>query len=258
MLEAATKQATWPVSEVFGPVVQGEGAMLGVPTYFVRVAGCSYRCEWCDTMYAVDPAQWSKTALRMSADEIVEQVGMLANGPDWVTISGGGPAMYDLMPLVDAIQRDGLLVAVETQGDRWRDWLARVDHLCVSPKPPSSGMATLKHADEFERFMDACVRRYREPVPGVHHTCLKVVVFDEDDYQWALDHIHYAEERGWPMYLSVGTSAPMEGYTRSWYRANVCERMAWLMSRVAEDPRAKGVHVTPQLHVLAYGEQRGV
>ena len=27
-----------------------------LPTHFVRLGGCDYRCSWCDTMYAVDPA----------------------------------------------------------------------------------------------------------------------------------------------------------------------------------------------------------
>lgn len=47
---------TLPVIEIFGPTVQGEGAEAGVPTHFLRLGGCDYRCAWCDTMYAVDPA----------------------------------------------------------------------------------------------------------------------------------------------------------------------------------------------------------
>ena len=44
-----------PVVEIFGPTIQGEGAEAGIPTHFVRVGGCDFRCSWCDTMYAVDP-----------------------------------------------------------------------------------------------------------------------------------------------------------------------------------------------------------
>lgn len=33
------------------PTVQGEGAMLGVPTLFVRLAGCSVGCAGCDIDY---------------------------------------------------------------------------------------------------------------------------------------------------------------------------------------------------------------
>ena len=57
---------THPVIEVFGPTIQGEGAEAGLPTHFVRFGGCDYRCSWCDTMYAVDPAVLWATAERLS------------------------------------------------------------------------------------------------------------------------------------------------------------------------------------------------
>ena len=62
---------TFPVIEIFGPTIQGEGAEAGLPTHFVRFGGCDYRCSWCDTMYAVDPAVVRATAERLSGDAIV-------------------------------------------------------------------------------------------------------------------------------------------------------------------------------------------
>ena len=44
-----------PVVEVFGPTIQGEGELAGVPTAFVRFGGCDYRCSWCDSLFAVLP-----------------------------------------------------------------------------------------------------------------------------------------------------------------------------------------------------------
>lgn len=34
------------ISEIYGPVIQGEGAVIGKPTVFVRTGGCDYRCSW--------------------------------------------------------------------------------------------------------------------------------------------------------------------------------------------------------------------
>ena len=42
------------ISEIFGPTIQGEGALIGQPTVFVRTGGCDYRCAWCDSLHAVD------------------------------------------------------------------------------------------------------------------------------------------------------------------------------------------------------------
>lgn len=38
---------TFPVIECFGPTIQGEGALAGLPTLFVRFGGCDFRCSWC-------------------------------------------------------------------------------------------------------------------------------------------------------------------------------------------------------------------
>lgn len=38
---------TWPVVELFGSTIQGEGVDQGVVTHFVRFGGCDFRCSWC-------------------------------------------------------------------------------------------------------------------------------------------------------------------------------------------------------------------
>ena len=61
------------IAEVFGPTIQGEGALIGEPTVFVRTGGCDYRCAWCDSMHAVDPAfrhDWAN----MSTDAVWQEV----------------------------------------------------------------------------------------------------------------------------------------------------------------------------------------
>lgn len=41
--EARTRTKTFPVIEIFGPTIQGEGALAGLPTYFIRFGGCETR-----------------------------------------------------------------------------------------------------------------------------------------------------------------------------------------------------------------------
>jgi 7-carboxy-7-deazaguanine synthase len=124
------------ISEIFGPTIQGEGALVGKPTVFVRTGGCDYRCSWCDTLYAVLPehrGEWHK----MDAEEILQRVQELSGGPILVTLSGGNPALQPLELLLDLGHERGFTFALETQGSIAREWFAKLDYLVLSPKPPS-------------------------------------------------------------------------------------------------------------------------
>lgn len=252
-----------PTSEVFGPVIQGEGPLAGVATSFIRVAGCDYRCSWCDTPYAVIPAQWTRTAERVHPAELADRASKL--GTQWVTLSGGNPAIYGLGWCVDELHEKGHLVSIETQGSVCPSWLADIDQIVVSPKPPSSGMT--QAAAEFHAFAPALhdLLAERDADGGPHaanrEPAIKVVVFSDDDFLWALD-TYEASWRdhfpGSPLFLSVGTDPQMLGESLADTRAGVCDRMAWVMDRVARYGGTIPLRVGPQLHVLAYGHARGV
>lgn len=48
--------------------IQGEGALLGVPMVFVRLAGCSVGCPRCDTDYAVGERMDARDVARAAAE----------------------------------------------------------------------------------------------------------------------------------------------------------------------------------------------
>src|SRR5947209_8352955 len=75
---APARVKTYPVIEIFGPTIQGEGAEAGLATHFLRVGGCDYRCSWCDTMYAVDPAEVRANSRHLSREQIIEEIDALA------------------------------------------------------------------------------------------------------------------------------------------------------------------------------------
>jgi len=241
------RRTTFPVVELFGPTVQGEGPDAGKPAYFVRFGGCDWRCSWCDSMHAVDPAQVRANAERLSTTDIVERLGALPSGPRLVVLSGGNPALLHLGNLVDELQLGGHQVAVETQGSHWREWLGHVDRLVVSPKPPSSGMATPAHAEQFALFAEQLA------ATGKRHGALKVVVFDEDDLSWAQD-LHTAYPQ-FPFYLSAGTDP---GTDDELTIRSLRARYRWLCEAVAPRPALADCHVLPQLHVIAWGTAKGV
>jgi len=237
---------TFPVIEIFGPTIQGEGSEAGLPCYFVRLGGCDFRCSWCDTMYAVEPSLVRENATRLSVSEIAERLGELEGDARWIILSGGNPALHELGELTQELQAAGFNVAVETQGSVWRDWLRDVDRLTISPKPPSSQMASSKHLAQLVSFMAMAL------ADSENSAVLKIVCFDEVDLQWAKGIA--ARWPSIPLHLSAGTPVPAPPDLRE----AVAARFRWLCERVAHDPDLSHARVLPQLHVIAWGDATGV
>jgi 7-carboxy-7-deazaguanine synthase len=235
------------VSEIFGPTVQGEGPLIGHPSVFVRTGGCDYRCSWCDTLYAVLPQYRDEWTLVAPAD-IMARVNALVGGePVLITLSGGNPALQPLAPLIALGRNNGHGFAIETQGSMAQPWFADLDWLILSPKPPSSGMVT--DWDAFDACLDAAKGRPR--------AVLKIVVFDEADYRYAQEAA--ARHPGLPVYLQVGNPvAPAAAaLAEEADIGDLMQRFRWLAGKVIAD-HWFAVTVLPQLHVLAWGNKRGV
>ena len=76
------------INEIFYSL-QGEGSLAGVPSIFIRLAGCPLRCTWCDTKYAWD----SSAGQEMSCEQILEAV---ADYPTrYVVLTGGEPMVHE-------------------------------------------------------------------------------------------------------------------------------------------------------------------
>jgi 7-carboxy-7-deazaguanine synthase len=249
------------ISEAFGPTIQGEGALIGVPTVFVRTGGCEYRCSWCDTLYAVLP-EYKSDWRPMTAEEVFADIQRLSNHQQLlVTLSGGNPAIQPLEELLNLGHAHGYTFAIETQGSIAQRWFAKLDHVTLSPKPPSS-----KQVTRWDR-LDRCIAYAQAaPVENSEQTisvdqathkvqiCLKVVVFDEADFI-------YAQQVGErypdiPMYLQAGNHTPPH-LSHELDTSGILQRMDWLIQRVIAE-KWYSARVLPQLHVLLWGNKRGV
>ena len=231
------------ISEIFGPTIQGEGALIGQPTVFVRTGGCDYRCVWCDTLHAVD-SQFRHDWKKMSAADIMDEVKKLSGGvPLMVSLSGGNPAIQPLGDLIALGQKDSYRFGLETQGSVVSAWFSDLDVLTFSPKPPSSKMET--DWIVFDRCLEAAGDK-----PEI---ALKIVVFDEADYAYARD----AAKRypNLPLYVQPGNADVGEGHGVDMDGLN--DRMRWLVEKVNAD-RWFSATVLPQLHVMLWGNMRGV
>jgi 7-carboxy-7-deazaguanine synthase len=224
--------------------------MIGTKTHFVRFGGCDYRCSWCDSMYAVDEHEVAKLP-QMNAQEILDK---LLNLPEsaWVTLSGGNPALFNLDEFVKLCHFAGYKVAVETQGTIFKEWLRMCEVVTVSPKPPSSGNITEDYTvEKFIRQMETDRYNYRG------NMVLKIVVFDEIDYQYAKSIFQlfpYLER--WLQVGNADVGEPEQGDIL--HRVGLLESLRELSEKLLADESYEmlDVRVTPQMHTLMWGNAR--
>jgi 7-carboxy-7-deazaguanine synthase len=198
--------------------IQGEGLMIGVPTYFVRTAGCNLRCEWCDTTYA------QEGGMEASIDEIMEMVGDMEN----VCVTGGEPMLQkDILVLIDRLLKAGKRIVLETNGSMDISKVPKDDKIIISldVKCPSSGMSGKNLLSNLEYI-------------GKKDQ-LKFVIGDQVDMNYAMRFI-----REHPVDTNI-IFCPVGGMNLLPIAEEVVHRQL-------------NVRVLPQLHKIIWGEKRSV
>lgn len=129
--------ATLPLSEVFGPTLQGEGPHTGRRCYFVRLGQCNLHCSWCDTPYTWDHRRYDVDAEcpPTPVDQVHHRLADLgATRASTVVLSGGEPLIHHHR--LQALLTPAHQWHVETNGTipppDW--WPVAVAHTTVSPK----------------------------------------------------------------------------------------------------------------------------
>jgi 7-carboxy-7-deazaguanine synthase len=160
------------INEIFYSL-QGEGFLAGIPSVFVRLAGCPLRCRWCDTKYA-----WDQTAgAHYSVAKIVRTVQQAKSR--FVVITGGEPMTdSDLPRLVQELKATGKHITIETSGIAFMPDMP-CDLMSISPKlrnstPADAGLAAVH---EHSRLDIAVLRKLIDE----YSYQLKFVVDCEDD-----------------------------------------------------------------------------
>ena len=162
------------VSEIFYSL-QGEGFLAGVPSVFVRLAGCPLRCRWCDTKYA-----WDESAGRdYSIEEIGEAVRQWQSR--FVVVTGGEPMVKSkIAELAQELKKNGKHITIETAGIAYAADL-QCDLMSISPKLSNSAPAEPEPADKHnEGRLDTEVLR---KLLDEYEYQLKFVVDSEADLQ---------------------------------------------------------------------------
>ncbi len=228
-------------SEIFHSL-QGEGELAGVPSVFVRTAGCNLRCTWCDTPYA----SWSPEGLQMTVAEIVTEVSL--HPAQHVVLTGGEPMLAPELPALAAALRDaGKHLTIETAATIPPAGIA-CDLASLSPKlrnstpPPEQFSAGWSERHDALRWQPAVVAAWL----AAYEFQLKFVVASEADVaevEALLAQLPAPPPRHKVLLMPEGTT-----------RETLAARTPWLVSLC----RGRGYRFAPRLHIEWFGHKRGV
>ena len=240
-----------PVAEIFGPTIQGEGPHVGMQTLFVRVAGCDFKCAWCDSKFAwkID-GSIKRYGTKELADILVKECNNSKCSN--VVLTGGNPCLYDFKQVIDILHNNNITVDIETQGSKMPDWLLDVDLLVISPKAPSS-----KQLDVYKTVNEYMNMKLLSSIK--QKVAIKIPVFNEEDFEFAMKYyalVDYYREKGVDidLYLSVGNTNTTETGDIS---KRVLSDYEKLINMVANSYMER-VFILPQVHTLIWGNKQGV
>jgi len=260
-----------PIMETFFGF-QGEGIRTGRLSEFIRVAGCTRSCKWCDTAgsQSADAANYVE---RLS--ELFELIGVthekerILCGCGEVVITGGEPMLYwdspyglgELVYWLSCLYN--LRVTIETNGDIIpKDTRLFYDPevlYSVSPKPPSSG-ASFTNWSGLEGVLLFVAHGARAKC----HVQLKFVVQDEKDLVWVVDGLRKQLRLRNGSYVARKTSIILQPAASDltsplaieMYRKQVDKIYSFV--REGHFRGLPDVRVMIQQHAIIYGRRSGV
>ena len=226
------------ISEIFYSL-QGEGLFIGMPSVFIRTAGCNLRCHWCDTPYA----SWKPEGEELTIIEILARIELYQC--HHVVLTGGEPMIAKgLSDLASELRRTGHHITIETAGTIFLDGIA-CDLASLSPKLKNSTPDHIIAGPWAARHEE---RRYHPDVIKAwlkFTKCqLKFVVTAPEDIEEIESIIHDVG----PMARDHLFLMP-EGVDSIVLR----ERSLWLAEMCLE----RKYRFAPRLHIDLYGNKRG-
>ncbi len=247
------------VYELFGSL-QGEGLLMGLPTIFIRTAGCDLRCTWCDTRYAYEggvklsvdqlvglvrmgagkEGLWHMDGDSLTGSQVTEEVDPKVDPKiNLVCITGGEPLLQlePLVSLATMLIDNGFHVSVETGGSLDITPLTMIKGLLISMdlKCPGSGMDGQNHWENLELL---------RPTDQ-----LKMVITDEKDLWWVAAKLMMHKPASQLIFTPAG------GTELKWLAELLLEPQ---FRRLLPPHLAGRVRLLPQLHKLIWGDRRGV
>ena len=242
-----------PINEIY-TCLQGEGKLMGVPHILIRVTGCRLRCQFsnsfCDTPYS----SWGPEKGKYGYED-VHKFYIKHNHIKHTMITGGGPTLHSdmLKELCKIGKFYNHYITIETEGSEFVE--TKGDLISLSPKlsnstprpgtimPYLNREVTEKDKERHEKWRcnyDA-MKQLIEYHPDYQ---IKPVISSETDLIEVKQLQEILSVPKDKVYLMPEGLEPKQ----------LNERRRWLMDLCTE----QGYNFTDRLHIIAYGDKRGV
>lgn len=154
------------LSEIFYSL-QGEGLNTGLPTIFIRLAGCPLRCPYCDTKYALTIKNGKKTAFAIILKTLKKYP---CKG---ICLTGGEPLWQkNSIELIKLLIKNGYSISIETSGAVPIKDVPKEAEIVMDLKTPSS-----RHEN----------RNLMENLAFLKTTdSIKFVIGNKKDFDWSI------------------------------------------------------------------------
>jgi len=168
------------LSEIFTSI-EGEGALFGTKTMFVRMAGCHLGCHWCDTTYALPMNSGNDYSIN-NVKEII--IRYLQPNTYKVNFTGGEPLIqYEAVAeLAKFAKEKGLRTYIESScfdSDKFAKVLPYIDICKIEFK-----MRDSKAVDPiyYYRLLHNEIRCLKMSIANHKNTYIKIVVTNSTDF----------------------------------------------------------------------------
>ena len=242
-----------PINEIY-TCLQGEGKLTGVPHILIRVSGCRLRCQFansfCDTPYS----SWAPEKGKYSYEDIHEFYNK-HKSIKHTMITGGGPTLHSgmLIALCELAKEFKHYITIETEGSEYVE--TKGDLISLSPKLTNSTPRPGTWMPYLNREVTEADKKKHEKW-RCNYDAMKSLITYHPDYQMKpvissekdLEEVKYLQEildvPNDMVYLMPEGLEPKQ----------LNERRKWLMDLCVRE----GYNFTDRLHIIAYGDIRGV
>jgi len=242
-----------PLGETY-TCLQGEGKYMGVPHILIRVTGCRLRCQFSDSFCDTPYASWKPEKGIFTLNDVVK---VYESNPQikHTMVTGGGPTIHPelLKELCVIGKKYDHTITIETEGSEF----VQTEADCISLSPKLSNSTPRPGT-----WMDYANREVTEKDKQLHekwrcnYDAMRQLIDNHEDYQLKpviSNEKDLQEVKELQKILDIPNNMVWlmpEGLVSEQLR----ERRVWLM-KICEN---EGYNYTDRLHIIAFGDKRGV